>query len=81
MFCRSGLSATSRRPVGERDETIVAGHFALYIETCEKPTFADRAPRPVGQCEQARQKGGMTAPALDRGARRCGSDEPEADLG
>jgi hypothetical protein len=33
------------------DERIVAGWFTLYSKDREKPPFADRAPRPVGQCD------------------------------
>src|SRR5947209_17704354 len=49
------------------DERIVAGCGTLYSKDREKPPFADRAPRPVGQCD---------ASPRDRqllGCRRAGS--------
>ena len=42
------------RMKGLSDERIVAGWFTLYSEDREKPPFADRALRPVGNATQAR---------------------------
>src|SRR5436309_4981038 len=60
-------AAAARSDESRSDEGIVAGWFTLYSKDREKPPFADRAPRPVGQCD---------ASPRDRqlfGCRRAGS--------
>jgi len=55
---------------GRPDEMIVAGWFTLYSKDREKPPFADRAPRPVEQCDASprdRQHPAVAAPARSAG--------------
>jgi len=61
------------RTKGRPDESIVAGCFTLYSKDREKPPFADRAPRPVGNATQARGIGSCSAVAAPaRSAGRYG---------
>src|SRR3984893_6304484 len=74
IFARHVWSTT--RPAYERDETIVADRFTLYSKDREKPPFANRVLRPVGQCDarpQDRQHGCRRAGSQRRAIRIVGT--------